>query len=443
MSDSDRLDSWKDVADYLRKDIRTCQRWHSEYGLPVHRYIQSSRSRVFAFRSEIDMWLKSAKWPAAEGEREGQKPEAEQCKGGVGRIGMVAALPVLALAIFLGLGGAKRLEIAAVDTAGSKIRLLDGKQKTAGEWDAGCLLDKDFYWDLKTKRMPASEADPGFVMVEGADFRAYRGREYLVLIPNMGKDDNTLVCLSDRGKKRWLFEPKVEELGRERRNPAGSETLVRIFGFRVSDLDGDGREEVVVLSYLQDESRARIDILSERGEREGGFLNPGMLKDFALADVDGDLAVEILAAGYCEPEGAPALAVIDPLKMGGNGFAERSAAEGLKNPDDREEGRASWAAEISRTDHYVLFPNNDIETALNGKNVLMRVEAMAGEANGTVEVRNLLRFRLVLGQGLIDVRETTRFRMEFVETAGGAAGPGPSLDAYLAAIKQAGIRYLN
>lgn len=426
MSDSDRLDSWKDVADYLRKDIRTCQRWHSEYGLPVHRYIQSSRSRVFAFRSEIDMWLKSAKWPAAEGERQELKAEAKQRRGGVGLIGIAASLPVLALAIYLGLGGAKKPEIAAVDTAGTKIRLLDGEQKSAGEWDADCPLNKDFYWDLKAKRTPLSEADPVFLTAEEANFRAYRGREYLVLIPSVGNGDNALVCLSDRGKKRWLFKPEREDLGTEGRTPPGSEAAIPIVGFRVRDLDGDGREEIVVLSYLRDESRARIDILSERGEREGGFLNPGMLKDFALANVDGDPAVEILAAGYCEPEGAPALAVIDPLKAGGEGYAEGGAA-----------------GEISRTDHYILFPNSDIETTLNGKNVLMRVEAMAGEAPGTIEVSNLLRFRLILGMGLVSVRESTRFRMEYAELVKDPAGPGPSLDAYLAAIKQAGIRYLK
>jgi hypothetical protein len=52
------LDSWKDIADYLGRDIRTCYRWEKELGLPVRRIDdQSSRSKVFAYKSEIDEWF--------------------------------------------------------------------------------------------------------------------------------------------------------------------------------------------------------------------------------------------------------------------------------------------------------------------------------------------------------------------------------------------------
>jgi len=35
---SDRLDSWKDVAAYLKRDVSTVQRWERREGLPVHRH---------------------------------------------------------------------------------------------------------------------------------------------------------------------------------------------------------------------------------------------------------------------------------------------------------------------------------------------------------------------------------------------------------------------
>lgn len=55
-----RLDGWKDIADYLGRDIRTCQRWALKLGLPVHRIdSESSRAKVFAFQSEIEEWLKT------------------------------------------------------------------------------------------------------------------------------------------------------------------------------------------------------------------------------------------------------------------------------------------------------------------------------------------------------------------------------------------------
>jgi tetratricopeptide (TPR) repeat protein len=51
-----RLDSWKSIAEYLRRSPRTVQRWHAEYGLPVHRF-GGTRGPVFSYREELDSWL--------------------------------------------------------------------------------------------------------------------------------------------------------------------------------------------------------------------------------------------------------------------------------------------------------------------------------------------------------------------------------------------------
>jgi adenylate cyclase len=54
----ERLDSWKDIADYLGRDVRTVQRWERERSLPVHRLPGGRKPRIYAIRSELDMWLK-------------------------------------------------------------------------------------------------------------------------------------------------------------------------------------------------------------------------------------------------------------------------------------------------------------------------------------------------------------------------------------------------
>lgn len=51
-----RLNSWKDIASYLEKDVRTVIRWEKERGLPVHRWPGGSRPGVFAYKDEIDQW---------------------------------------------------------------------------------------------------------------------------------------------------------------------------------------------------------------------------------------------------------------------------------------------------------------------------------------------------------------------------------------------------
>lgn len=60
MSNSyDRLDSWKEIANYVKRDISTCRIWKKKLDLPVYRIDKkSNRSRVFAYRSEIDRWFK-------------------------------------------------------------------------------------------------------------------------------------------------------------------------------------------------------------------------------------------------------------------------------------------------------------------------------------------------------------------------------------------------
>jgi TolB-like protein/tetratricopeptide (TPR) repeat protein len=53
---TDRLDSWKDVASYLKRDVSTVQRWERREGLPIHRQQHDKLGSVYAFRHEIDAW---------------------------------------------------------------------------------------------------------------------------------------------------------------------------------------------------------------------------------------------------------------------------------------------------------------------------------------------------------------------------------------------------
>lgn len=53
---NDRLDSWGEIATYLRRGIRTVRRWESQEGLPVHRHLHRKSGSVYAFKSEVDAW---------------------------------------------------------------------------------------------------------------------------------------------------------------------------------------------------------------------------------------------------------------------------------------------------------------------------------------------------------------------------------------------------
>lgn len=51
-----RLDSWKAIATYLNRDVRTVQRWEKEEGLPVRRHPHIKASSVYGLKTEIDQW---------------------------------------------------------------------------------------------------------------------------------------------------------------------------------------------------------------------------------------------------------------------------------------------------------------------------------------------------------------------------------------------------
>ena len=52
-----RLDSWKEIAAYLRRGERTVKRWEADRGLPIHRVPGSGRASVYAYTAELDQWL--------------------------------------------------------------------------------------------------------------------------------------------------------------------------------------------------------------------------------------------------------------------------------------------------------------------------------------------------------------------------------------------------
>jgi Tol biopolymer transport system component len=55
----DRLDSWKEIAVYLNRDVTTAQRWEKREGMPVHRHRHDRIGSVYAFRTELDAWARS------------------------------------------------------------------------------------------------------------------------------------------------------------------------------------------------------------------------------------------------------------------------------------------------------------------------------------------------------------------------------------------------
>ena len=93
------LESWKAIAAHLKRNVRTCQLWERDHGLPVHRLDGSPKARVFAYPAELDRWLDEK---LHEHDRD---PRPKRKKGAATlptlpawNIGLIAGLAVLATA---------------------------------------------------------------------------------------------------------------------------------------------------------------------------------------------------------------------------------------------------------------------------------------------------------------------------------------------------------
>ncbi len=72
-TDEPRLESWGEIAAYLRREIRTVQRWERYQGLPVRRLLIGKLGSVYAYRSELDKWYRERQPQPENGEEDTEK----------------------------------------------------------------------------------------------------------------------------------------------------------------------------------------------------------------------------------------------------------------------------------------------------------------------------------------------------------------------------------
>jgi TolB-like protein/Tfp pilus assembly protein PilF len=124
----DRLDSWKEIASYLSRDVTTVQRWEKREGMPVHRHQHDRMGSVYAFSSELDAWVQTRRLRLEQEEKERRSETPVDEKGdhgprwtlGIRRwlvVGGVAVLALLAISYRMSrshAGGATRPKITSL-----------------------------------------------------------------------------------------------------------------------------------------------------------------------------------------------------------------------------------------------------------------------------------------------------------------------------------------
>jgi TolB-like protein/Flp pilus assembly protein TadD len=94
-----RLESWKEIAAYLGRDVTTVRRWEKGEGLPVHRHLHNKLGSVYAYTTELDLWRSNRAPAAATDAPDTPPPVPESVRmGRHGRIAAVLAAITLILA---------------------------------------------------------------------------------------------------------------------------------------------------------------------------------------------------------------------------------------------------------------------------------------------------------------------------------------------------------
>ena len=340
------LRSWKEIAAYLGYDERTCYRWEQKYGMPVHRAgAGASKSHVVAYKDELDRWFQET---FKNSSREAALPSGEGRRSL--RPAVIGLIPVVLVAGFLLVKSLMSPTAQPADFAirGPNLIIVgeDGKELWRRDTKAEGLEDEDHY-RVVFQTVDSSKSPIRLPSLVIKDIDGDGRKEVLFAVQKRGDSygEGDLYCFDSRGTEMWHFSA-----GREMR--FGSRAYspdYRIYGFALHDIDGDGRQEVIVISYHYPQWPCQLAVLDCRGRMTGEFWNSGFLNDIAFPDLDGDGREEMIVVGVNNEYG-PCLIVFDPAHIAGC------------SPQTGEFRSGTLPAGSEK--YYARFPRSDVSLAL-------------------------------------------------------------------------------
>ncbi|OGD20200.1 MAG: hypothetical protein A2W03_13350 [Candidatus Aminicenantes bacterium RBG_16_63_16] len=349
--------SWKEIADYLGCDVRTCRRWELTRGLPIHRLDGGSRSRIFAYQHELDDWVKGKNGTSErldDESRAGDLGPAEPAPAGARlmRRYLYFGIPFIAAGALLFLyflrPFARHSDPHDFRIDGSELVVLAKNGRELWRFDThieNLIDDKAYHSRFQRKKESTLSLGVNLPWVIIKDIN--RDQKSEVLFCTWASDEHRggdLICFGKGGKEIWRFKGGREMWCGTR--PYSSE--YNTAGFDTLDIDGDGSLETVVISHQTPNWLAQLALIDSNGRMIGEFWNSGHLADFILADLQSDGRKELLVVGLNNEYERGCLIVFDPRAISGG--SPQSKAEftcrGVK-PGTEE--------------YYLLFPRTDVD----------------------------------------------------------------------------------
>jgi hypothetical protein len=418
------LSSWKEIASYLGCTVRTCHRWEQAFRLPIHRMDGAKRSRVFAYREEIDRWRE-----LHTNNGMGPSPKAEEHDGrAAGRRRLVLASGLLvagaAAAFFLLFGPLAPGEPAGFRIEGPTFVVLDAKGRELWRHATGLLnLESDGTYRAHSQFKRRTDYNPAFPYLVIRDIDRDRHAEVLFMpVTQDETNEGSLACFDHRGRMRWRYLC-------DRSLTCGERTYAADFrprGFVVENLDSDEDLEILAIFLHRPSWPTQLAVLDTEGRLTGEFWNAGHLADLLVADVDRDGRRELVVAGNNNESRKGFLAVFDPADVsGGSPAGGEFDCEGV--------GPGSEKA-------YVLFPRTDVDLRDYPFEAIQRIE-MAADGR-LVAMANVSGLLFEMGPGL-ELRDII-FSHAFIQKHDAALAEGRVTSRLDGAYKDAlmtGLRY--
>ncbi len=321
---------WKEISAYLGCEIRTCQRWEKEAGLPVHRILDSPKSRVFAYKQELDEWIKEKT----------KSPRKNKWK----YLYFSFPLAALVLIYFVFLMPLRVPQPHDFRIEDSSLVILDKNNHKLWSYDTGIrgLQDEEFYRNHFQVRRLADAGltiDLPLIVIKNIDHDLRKEVLFAQIPIDTSYSQCKLFCFSSKGQKRWTFEPGKEMTFGEKNYSA----RYGLKGFTVADLQEEKASEIIAVSYHRGMFPTQFAVLNSKGELLRDYWNSGRIYDFSFYDLDDNGEKEIILAGCNNEYDKGCLIVLEPdFKSGG------SPQTGYYKSPELNQGVEK---------HYLLFPN--------------------------------------------------------------------------------------
>lgn len=303
------LNSWKEIADYLDRDVRTLRRWEKKKGLPVHRVPGGKRPAVFAYSKEIDHWRRGVGVEALNDE--GAQQSSRRLRVAFYRIAgsflVIVLMGAAAVVLVKNMTGSANIGspvTAQITVEANRLAVHNNVEQELWSYsfteplqplNPGQEARRIYVGDLTGDQSPEVIAFVHFANRPGGAGGSSLGRLY---------------CFSSTGQVLWTFEPdqRLQFAGREFSPP---------WQFKCLTVFETAEEKRIAVAVAHDTWwPSLLLVLDGRGRLRGQFVNSGWIVSLSHLQVpSGNF---LLAGGYSNAHQSGMLAVLDAGRVAGS-----------------------------------------------------------------------------------------------------------------------------